>query len=81
MLVLSRKRKESVVVVRQGTCDALCTVTVLEIRGKTVRLGFEADSEVPVHRREVSSQIQADRRPQCQSEGRSPPAVRGRHDH
>jgi carbon storage regulator CsrA len=32
-------------------------VTVLEIKGSKVRLGFEADADVPVHRSEVWEQI------------------------
>jgi carbon storage regulator len=47
MLVLSRKRGERIVI---GT-DV--TVTVLEVRGDRVRLGFDAPVEVPVHREEV----------------------------
>jgi len=33
-------------------------VTVLEIRGGKVRLGFEVDADVPVHRLEVWDRIQ-----------------------
>lgn len=49
MLVLSRKNDESVVV---GSADGLrgaVKVTVLEIGNGIVRLGFEADKDVPVH--------------------------------
>lgn len=52
MLVLSRKKGEAV---RIG--DDV-TVTVVEIRGDKVRLGFAAPSEVPVHREEVWAAIQ-----------------------
>jgi carbon storage regulator len=71
MLVLSRKREESVVVVGHDRCEPMCTVTVLEIRGEKVRLGFEAGGEVPIHRLEVWEQIQADGQPQCGAETRS----------
>ena len=57
MLVLSRKTEESVVV---GGCDGFqhtLKVTVLEITGRKVRLGFEVDPSVPVHRSEVWEQI------------------------
>ena len=57
MLVLSRKTEESVVV---GGCDGfqrMLKVTVLEITGRKVRLGFEVDPGVPVHRSEVWEQI------------------------
>jgi carbon storage regulator CsrA len=35
-------------------------VTVLEIRPGSVKLGFEADAKVPVHRSEVWERIQTD---------------------
>lgn len=75
MLVLSRKRKESVVVVGLGQPEPICTVTVLEIRGTRVRLGFEAGYEFPIHRREVWEQIRSDGPPECRAGSRSPPAV------
>ena len=59
MLVLSRKSQQSVVV---GGCDGLdpvVKVTVLEIRGGRVRLGFEVDAGVPVHRLEVWERARA----------------------
>lgn len=51
MLVLSRKKNESIVI-----RDDI-TIVVVEIRGDKVRLGVEAPSEVPVHRREVFDAI------------------------
>lgn len=57
MLVLSRKSKESVVVGKAGDLEYLLKVTVLEIKGECVRLGFEADVGVPVHRWEVWERI------------------------
>jgi carbon storage regulator len=59
MLVLSRKRQESVVVVGSDGVEAILKVTVLEIRGNKVRLGFEVDAAVPVHRLEVWERIRA----------------------
>jgi carbon storage regulator CsrA len=59
MLVLSRKSKESVVV---GGCvgfEPILKVTVVEIKGGKVRLGFEIDATVPVHRLEVWERIQS----------------------
>ncbi len=47
MLVLSRKKNESIVINNE------ITIVVVEIRGDKVRLGIEAPKEVPVHRREV----------------------------
>jgi carbon storage regulator CsrA len=40
----------------------LLKVTVLDIRGANVKLGFEADSNVPVHRGEVWERINAGRK-------------------
>ena len=53
MLVLSRKKNESIIINDQ------ITLTVIEIRGDKVRLGIEAPKDVPVHRREVYDAIQA----------------------
>ena len=57
MLVLSRKPKESVVVGGADRFERLLKVTVLEITGASVRLGFEADDDVPVHRAEVWEKV------------------------
>jgi carbon storage regulator len=59
MLVLSRKSQESVVVGGADRFERMLKVTVVEIRGDRVRLGFEADADVPVHRSEVWKRIQA----------------------
>ena len=59
MLVLTRKSNESVVVGGPGTLESLIRVTVLEIKNGTVRLGFEADAKIPVHRAEVWDRIRA----------------------
>ena len=53
MLVLSRKSQESIVVGDSGTSPRLLKVTVLGIHGGRVRLGFEAETDVAVHRLEV----------------------------
>ena len=51
MLVLSRKKDESVVI------NDSIRIVVVEIRGDKVRLGVEAPKEVPVHRSEVYDAI------------------------
>ena len=51
MLVLSRKKNESIVI------NDDIKIVVVEIRGDKVRLGVEAPKEVPVHRREVYDAI------------------------
>ena len=57
MLVLTRKNRESVVIGRPGDDGIALEITVLEIEGGRVRLGFEADSRMPIHRREVWERI------------------------
>jgi len=51
MLVLSRKKNESIVI------NDDITIVVVEIRGDKVRLGIEAPKEIPVHRNEVYEAI------------------------
>jgi len=53
MLVLSRKKNESIVI-----ADSI-VVTVVDVRGDKVRLGIEAPREIPVHRSEVHAAIAA----------------------
>jgi carbon storage regulator len=52
MLVLSRKKNESIVI------DNHIVITVVEIRGDKVRLGITAPKEVPVYRQEILNAIQ-----------------------
>jgi carbon storage regulator len=51
MLVLSRKKNESIVI----NNDVI--ITVVEVRGDKVRLGIVAPKDVPVHREEVYEAI------------------------
>lgn len=51
MLVLSRKKNESIII------NDDITIVVVEIRGDKVRLGIEAPKEIPVHRHEVYEAI------------------------
>ncbi len=51
MLVLSRKKNESIVI------NDDIVVTIVEIRGDKVRLGIKAPRDIPVHRREVLDAI------------------------
>jgi carbon storage regulator len=51
MLVLSRKPNESIVI-----RDDI-VITVIDVRGDKVRLGFDAPKDVPVHRQEVYEAI------------------------
>ena len=52
MLVLSRKRDESIMI-----GDGI-EITIVEIRGDKVRLGTKCDKSISVHRREVWEAIQ-----------------------
>ena len=57
MLVLSRKNQESIVVTEPGGREPRLKVTVLESRNGSVRLGFEAQTDVLIHRWEVWQRI------------------------
>jgi len=59
VLVLSRKNQESVVVGGSDSFHRLFKVKVLEICGASVKLGFDVDPDVPVHRAEVWERIHA----------------------
>ncbi len=56
MLVLTRKIGESLAI------NENITITVLEIKGKTVRLGIEAPSDTKVFREEIFLKIQEENR-------------------
>ncbi|TXH50310.1 MAG: carbon storage regulator CsrA [Desulfurellales bacterium] len=51
MLCLSRKVDQDIVI------NGNIIVKVIEIRGDKVRIGIEAPTDMPVHRREVYEQI------------------------
>ena len=57
MLVLSRKKQESIIIGQASTLEQMVRVTVLEISGSRVELGFECGDEVPIHRAEVWERI------------------------
>ncbi len=75
MLVLSRKRLESVVVGGTVGFERLLKVTVLEFNGGSVRLGFEVDSSVPVHRWEIWQRIHGAGKPESPLEEPLAPVV------
>lgn len=68
MLVLSRKKNESIVI------DESIVITIVDVRGDKVRLGIQAPREVPVHRSEVLAAILGD-----QSAAESPPSTPPEH--
>jgi len=51
MLVLSRKKNESIII------NDNVVVTVIDVRGDKVRIGIEAPRDVSVHRQEVLEAI------------------------
>ncbi len=55
MLVLSRTRGQQIII------GGSITVTVLEVRGDKVKLGFAGPAEVPIHRQEVFERLQQER--------------------
>ncbi len=54
MLVLSRRRDETIMIGDE------VEITVVDIRGDTVRLGINAPRNVSVHRKEIYDAIQAE---------------------
>lgn len=61
MLQIGRKQGESVII-----ADRI-KVTVLEVSGKTVKLGFDYPADMQVHRDEVYQRIQDENRAAAQS--------------
>jgi len=51
MLVLSRKKNESIII------NDNVVVTVIDVRGDKVRIGIEAPRDVSVHRQEILESI------------------------
>jgi carbon storage regulator CsrA len=68
MLILSRKCQEVIVVGGLGEFGPLLKVTVVAIKGGSVRLGFEADTDVPVNRLEVWERLRARDGPESPTE-------------
>jgi carbon storage regulator len=52
MLILSRKSGESIVI------DGRIHLKIVRVEGDVVKIGIEAPSDVPVHRREVYEELQ-----------------------
>ncbi len=74
MLVLSRKSQESVVIGGTNRADGKLVITVLEIKGAHVRLGFDAPQDMAVHRMEIWKRICAEVNPDAAAE--DPPAMK-----
>ena len=61
MLVLTRKKAESIVVFRSDGEDSGIRIVVLEISKGIVKLGIEAPPDVSIHRMEVWDRIKESR--------------------
>jgi len=73
MLVLSRKKQQSVVVECSDGFERQLKVTVLGIRGGKVKLGFDVKDDVPVSRLKVQQRIHAGAQPNSPSSGPAAP--------
>jgi carbon storage regulator len=60
MLVLARKSRESVVIAANNASQELVRVTVIDVCGGRVKLGFKADNDVAIHREEVWERVRAE---------------------
>ena len=58
MLTLRREQNQRIVVIPPGSGRVI--VTVVELVGGVVRLGFEADADTEIYREEVYQAIQRD---------------------
>jgi carbon storage regulator CsrA len=61
MLVLARKSRESVVIAANKEMDELVRVTVIDVREGRVKLGFQANNAVAIHREEVWERVRAEK--------------------
>jgi carbon storage regulator len=52
LLILTRKVGESITI-----GDGSITVSVVEVKGRQVRLGIDAPPELPIHRQEIFDKI------------------------
>jgi carbon storage regulator CsrA len=57
MLVFSRKKEQNVIITVAGK---KITIKVIDIGLNSIKLGFEADRDVIIHREEVQEQVDAE---------------------
>jgi len=55
MLVLSREKDQSIMIGDD------VKITIIDVRGDKVRLGFEAPKTIPIHRQEIYDAIQREK--------------------
>lgn len=58
MLCLTQRIGESVLIGEHGEIE----VTILDIKGGQIRVGYTAPKDVPVHRRKIFERIQEERK-------------------
>lgn len=63
MLALTRKKGEALIV------NNNVEITILEVRGDQVKVGIAAPKDVPIYRKEVYLQIQAENQAAISPEG------------
>lgn len=63
MLVLNRKRDQEVMI-----CSEI-RITIVDVRGDKVRIGIDAPTDIPVHRKEVYDAIMREQRAQIEGKG------------
>jgi len=73
MLVLSRKTRESVVIGGVDDLQRLVKITVLSVRGRNVKLGFDVADDLPIHRSEVWERINGNKLAQSLTEDPAAP--------
>lgn len=64
MLVLTRKLRESLVIGGGSSLQSEITVTVLEVRGQSVKLGITADRGISIQRSEIWARIHSETVPE-----------------
>ena len=72
MLVLSRQRDQTIMIGDE------VEITVVDIRGDKVRLGINAPSEIPVHRKEVYDAIKRENREAAKMKPEDIPKANGK---
>jgi len=70
MLVLTRKIGETIAI------DDNIKITVVQIKGKQVRIGIDAPKETKIHREEIYRAIQEENRAALQSMASTLPKIR-----
>lgn len=69
MLCLSRKLGERIVIGAGSPFET--TLTILDIRGDVVKLGFDAPQNVTIHRKEIQDAIDREKRQAASEAGQA----------